>query len=168
MALKRNENGTFTIMNEKDLEQASTLFAELDAEIKRITEEYELTEMQSDVLELQRAAADYAARKRRPDIEFGGREWAVVQRHTRSWNGEKLRKLVKDKAIWLRITKQTPDPDAIDEAISEGVLHENDISEAYEEKPQRPYLKLRTGTARNDDEEKALAAIKPQRKGGRK
>lgn len=163
MALKRLDNGTFVIMNDKDLEKASQLFAELQGELAALEEEFSIADMQSDTTELQRAVADYCARKGRKDVEFGGDDWTVVQRHSRSWNASKLRSKVS-KTLWLRITRQTPDQALIDEAIAEGALHENDIADAFEETPQRPYLKRKTGSARNEEEAAAIAAVTPQRK----
>lgn len=63
----------------------------------------------------------------------------VVQ-HTRTWNIDKLKALVKPK-VFKQVTELRVVPAKINELVSSGKLDIDEIESAYESSPNRPYIK---------------------------
>ena len=61
--------------------------------------------------------------------------------HRRSWNVEKLKKLVTP-AIFKKVTTVVVAPEKINELVSAGKLDLDDIDAAYDEVPNAPYPKF--------------------------
>jgi hypothetical protein len=73
--------------------------------------------------------------------------------HTRTWNVEKLQKLIP-RGILKNVVKMTVDGAKVDEYVRAGKIDRNKIKGAYEERPNKPYVKI---TRRSQDDGKADA-----------
>lgn len=63
-----------------------------------------------------------------------------VQSHTRRWSAEKLEKLVT-RGMFKNLVAVTVVPAKIDEMVRKGKLKLEDVAEAYEERPNKPYVR---------------------------
>lgn len=61
--------------------------------------------------------------------------------HTRSWNPDKLQKLLPTRLYKLVIIVKV-DSGKLDELVREGKIDRKKIEKAYEEKPNTPYVKM--------------------------
>jgi hypothetical protein len=137
-------------------DHALTLIAERNESIHQINEmmneKYDYGDMLREATNLQRAVDAFLISKKISELEHANVKLTVVRPHSRYWDGERLKNLVP-KRVWLEITKQTPDPDMIEDAIRRGLIKREEIEAAYVEEPKAAYVKKNYG--KKDGEEKA-------------
>jgi hypothetical protein len=133
---------------------------EASVELKEIAEalmqEHGITEMLEAAEELKKKVTKYATSKSidKLDLPDGRYGRLITSVHERLWVGTKadmpadagnkvkpLKSLVP-KEVWMKITKRVPDPEKIDEAVSEGLISHDQIEAAYFEKMKAPYIRV--------------------------
>lgn len=124
---------------------------EIEAEME---EKHDLQTLRRESVDMKKAVDDFMAKKDVEEIDMGSYKVKLIRRVRRSWNGEKLRGLV-DKATWLRITTQTPDPEKIDEMVREKKLDRKVIADAYEEIAEKPHTRRYYASEKSEDEEES-------------
>lgn len=60
--------------------------------------------------------------------------------HSRRWNPDKLSKLLS-KGLFLKVVDYVPSAEKIDALVKEGKIDRKTIDAAYEESPNKPYVK---------------------------
>jgi hypothetical protein len=157
MPLKQNKNGQYVISSKRDAVQALALMEELREEIEALSTKYGLTEMMQDAAELKKAATGYMTNNnvKELDVPKAGKVARLQQAVSGMWIGDrddipddvpardvKTLKSLVSKSIWLKLTRRVPDSEKIAEAVQDGLVTEDEISDAYFEKPSAPYLRL--------------------------
>lgn len=155
MALKRNNNGQFVIKSKAEAARAFAMMETLQGEIAELEKEHGIDEMKMDCVELKKAATAYMADNSVDTLKFGdGRKAVLVTAvNQKRWIGtnadlenvpdgvtgvKPLRSLVS-KEVWMKITTRIPDPQKIEEAVSEGIVTTKKIAPAYVETFKAPY-----------------------------
>lgn len=129
-------------------------------ELKEIAEalmqEHGITEMLEAAEALKKKATDYATSKGIKKLDLPDGRWGTVitSVYEHVWVGTKadmpesapdgtrpLKSLVS-KEVWMKITKRVPDPEKIDEAVSEGLVTHDQIAPAHFEKMKAPYIRV--------------------------
>lgn len=157
MALKRNKHGQFIITSQTEAKRALEMLDRLNEEISELERKHGIDEMKVDCVELKKAATYFLADKGTEVLKFGTGRIAKLVRavNKKQWVGTKddmeqlgnpdgakpLRSLVT-KEVWMQITKRVPDPDRIDEAVTEGIVDAKKIEAAYVETFKAPYLHI--------------------------
>lgn len=145
--LAPGKDGKIRIRNRQEL-------AEALEEVDEIQEK--IVPMMNRVTELKKGATYYAAEKRVDVVQLKGRYWRLIERVSKGWDAKLVQKIVKGKkvkvdgekkSLWNLITKRVPDPEKINDAINNGWLDEDEISEAFRETPQAPFLQRYDGKA---------------------
>lgn len=124
---------------------------------QEMDKKYGYSDLQEESLALNKAVIEFMDKDKVEDVDMGTYRAHLQRSYTRGWNGDKLRALVP-KGVWLKITKQTPDPEAIEEAVKRGLLMRKQIQSAYEEKPKAPFLRRFQGKT-DDNEEERVAEV---------
>lgn len=129
---------------------------ELEEAVREIEVENSLDEMRMDAVELKKAATRYVTSKRISSLTLSkvGKVAKLIAGSDGYWIGTKadmpsdapsglvpLKSLVS-KEMWRRITRRVVDPEKIQAAINGGELREDEISDAYYEKPRAAYVRL--------------------------
>lgn len=161
--LKANENGTYTITNKEGAIKALGMMQERSEEAIQLSKEYGITDLQREAAELKKAATAFCVAKGIEKLDLGDSYASLRQDgYDRRWIATKdelaevdapdavpLRTILKRefstgqfKEIWNRITRRVVDPDALQEAIDEGILNEEEIAPAFVEKKKSPYLRI--------------------------
>lgn len=92
-------------------------------------------------------------------IETDTFKMTKVVGHTRWWNPEKLEKLVP-RGIYKNLVEVKVLPAKVDEYVRKGKIKRADIEAAFEERPNKPYVKMtkkEQGDARASAEASSLA-----------
>lgn len=116
------------------------------------------SDLQTESLALNRAVIEYMDKKKVDDVDMGTYRAHLQRGFNRGWNADRLRELVP-KSVWLKITKQTPDPDKIEEAVKKGLITRKQIQSAFEEKPKAPFLRRFQGTTDSDEDERVAEVL---------
>jgi hypothetical protein len=119
------------------MEERNASIAEIEREME---EQYELSTMRREAINLKRAAEEFMAKREVDDIEMEGWRARLVRRYDRRWNAETLKRLVS-KSTFVNLCTLTPDAEKIDDMVRRNKVKMDDIAEAYEEIPQRPFLR---------------------------
>jgi len=146
----------------KSLEEAQEALARMD-EIQD-----EIDPLMKEAVDLKKAVTEFAVKKKITVIQLDGAYYRQINRNTRMWvatpddmpeavaGAKSLREIckgitvkIKGKQVplWNLVTRRVPDPAGIDKAVNEGWISEKEISKAYVEKPQAPFLQRYTGEA---------------------
>lgn len=156
MALRQNKNGTYVISSQADAVEALTLMEKKSAEVKKLMEKHGIEKRMQDATELKKAATNFMAMKNVEALELPiGKVAKLIQATKGMWIGTKddlpddvsarevktLKSLVS-KEIWMKLSRRVPDPAKIEEAVSEGLVEEDEIADAYLEKANAPYVRL--------------------------
>ncbi len=143
--------------------------ADAQAALERMEEiQDEVEPLMKEATEIKKAVTAFAVKKKLDVIQIDGAYYRQINRSTRMWVAEpgempsaipgakSLKEICKGKKVkikgklvplWNLITKRVPDPAAIDKAVNEGWIKEKEISKAYIEKPQAPFLQRFVGEA---------------------
>ena len=135
--------------------------------LQRVDEiQAEIGPKMAEATELKRAATEFAKGKNMDVLQLDTAYYRLVERSSRMWvatdddlppgvkGAKSLRSIckgisvkVKGKKVplWQLITKRVPDPELIDEAVKKGWISEKEISKAYIEKPQSPFMQRYEG-----------------------
>ena len=155
MALKRYKNGTFEITSLKQVREAYKRMQEYSKAVQELEKEHNIDELRQDATNLKLSADSFLIKSNKDHLEIPeiGKRATVVRGHDGSWVETKadlnaastatksLRSIV-GKEIWLKITKRVVDPDKLAEAVATGLVDEDEISAAYDERPRKPYVRL--------------------------
>lgn len=156
MALKRRRNGTFEVKTKAQAVEALQQMTELEEAVKEISKETGIDEMMLDAVELKKAATAYLAEKNIKALEIpkASKVAKLIEGSEGQWIGTKadmptdapagvspLKALVP-KEMWRRITRRVVDPQKVQAAINAGDLIEDEISDAFYEKPRAAYVRL--------------------------
>jgi len=141
MALKREDNGTYTIRTQAEAEEAIGLRQELKADIQ---------DAEQDATEISKALLRFLQDSELDELEVPGFRAKIIQRNYPKWNGLKLRRLLKKRFAadewqgwWRSLTTRIPDQEKINEAVAAGEIEMEDIEAAYEDNPGQPFLEVR-------------------------
>ena len=152
----KKKSGGANVKTKADAIAALEISVRLKEEAEALMQEHGITEMLEAAEALKKKATAFAASKNidkldLPDGRYGKLITAV---HERVWVGTKgdipegapdkitpLKSLVP-KEVWMKITKRVPDPERIDEAVSEGLITHDQIAPAYFEKMRAPFLRV--------------------------
>jgi hypothetical protein len=144
------------IKTKADAVEALAEATKLKDEAEALMQEHGITEMLETADELKKRATSFAASKGidkldLPDGRYGKLIQAVGER---IWIGTKkdipegaptrikpLKSLVS-KEVWMMITRRVPDPELIEQAVSDGAVTLDEIEPAYFEKMRAPYLRV--------------------------
>lgn len=155
MSLKANSDGTYTISSLGKLREAAKLRQALFQEL----EELDVHTIQAEITELSRAMATYMAAaglQELPNIETGEDEKfkaVLVQRSSLEYRiepdagrdseiaGPSLKETLP-KGVFLKVTKRVIDRDALDEAIRDGTVDEDEVRECAYERKQAPFVRF--------------------------
>lgn len=164
MALKTNKNGSYTVTTKADAVKALKMMQERQEEVMRLQAEAGITELMQEATELKKAATAYVVANGIEKLDLGD-HYATLRQdgYARQWIATKddlekldaptgaipLRTILKKsltpenfKEVWNRVTKRVVDADALQEAVDEGILDEEEIAPAFVEKTKAPYLRL--------------------------
>jgi hypothetical protein len=167
MALKRHNNGQYTLTSKKQVIKAVKMAKELTAEMERLMAENGITEMQIDATELMRAALAYMEKHELDEIQLGDGRYVkkVGGEYDKRWildeselaemdspdGAISLRTIVKKKfrrdrekvkEVMSRISKRVVDPAGVDEVVADGTLTAEEVEPAYVAKAKRPHLRV--------------------------
>jgi hypothetical protein len=163
VALKRLGNGMFVVGNKKQAIEALVAMKNLQNEIEEFKKENGIDEMETDAVELKKAATAYFAQNNIDELDLPDGSYAklISQGYDRRWlwtqeeaseteGAVGLRKVVfrkfKNKVqraeIMERLTKRVVIPSAVDELVEEGLLDEDEIAASFVEKRKAPYLRI--------------------------
>ena len=168
--LKRTANEktgeiTFAVSSVKEAEEAVQLMQERNEAIAEVEammeEEYELSTLRKESMALYEAVRAFVL-KRNKDLIMDDRTWKIVKPASRSWNPDKLMKLLP-KSLFMKVATMsyTIDPERLDSLIREGSIDRKKIATAFEETPKTPYVKhtvLKEEDTTGEDEADAVAA----------
>jgi hypothetical protein len=128
----------------------------LKEEAETLMLQYGITDMLEKADDLKREVTKFAAAKGIDKLDLpDGRYGKLIQAvHERVWVGTKddvpesapdkvkpLKSLVT-KEVWMKITRRVPDPERIEQAVSEGLVTLDQIEPAYFEKMRAPFLRV--------------------------
>jgi len=157
MALKRLKNGQYKIESKKQAVEAISLMLELEDAIRDLEKENGIDEMKMDSVELKKAATAFMTEKNAQALEIpkAGKVAKLVAGFDGAWietkadlknagtpPGVKTLRAIVGKDLWLKITKRVLDPDKLAEAVATGAVDEDEIKNAYYEKPRAPYVRI--------------------------
>jgi hypothetical protein len=149
------------------------MLAEITAKME---EEFEYLTIQQELGELNETIRVFMVENHQKEIFRDNYKLTLVRRTKGTWNADKLKSLVP-KNVWLKITRQTIDPEKIDDLVRQGVLEQKVIGKAFEVRPEKPHVRkyeYKEGESKEDAmaEEAALMAAmsgdKTPKKRGRK
>jgi hypothetical protein len=128
----------------------------LKEEAEALMEQNGITDMLDRADELKREVTKFAAAKGidKLDLPDGRYGKIITAVHERVWVGTKddmpdntpakvkpLKSLVT-KEVWMKITRRVPDPERIEQAVSEGLVTLDQIEPAYFEKMRAPFIRV--------------------------
>lgn len=165
MALKMRDNGTYEVKTKKQAIEALQAMRRLDAEIQREMEESGIGEMMQDATEMKKAVTRWMTDSEIEQLQCDGFHGTLVRAvNSKMWittdedlvtagqpaKAMSLRRIIrkkfknaaKRKEVWMRITKRVVDPEALDEAVAEGVLSADEVAPAYVETFKAPYMRV--------------------------
>ncbi len=145
----------------KNITQAKAALEELE----KLNDE--IQPLMARATDLKRAVTAFAVEKNVDAIQLDDCYYRQINRSNRLWVGTpedmpanapkravSVRDIVKGKKVtvkgklvplWNLVTKRVVDPTGIDHAVSQCWITEKEISKAYLEKPQAPFLQRYTG-----------------------
>lgn len=144
--------------------------AEAKKALSRMEEiQAEIQPLMAEATQLKKMATAYAVEKNIDVIQLDECYYRQINRSNRFWvatpedmpenapsKARSLKEIVKGKKVkvkgkmvplWNLITRRVPDAEAISRAVDSGWISEKEISNAYLEKPQSPFLQRYTGEA---------------------
>lgn len=148
------------IKTKNDAVEALTEATKLKEEAEALMQEHGITEMLETADELKKKATAFAASKGidRLDLPDGRYGKLITAVHARIWVGTKddipedatnkvkpLKSLVS-KEVWMKITRRVPDPERIEQAVSDGLVTLDEIEPAYLERMRAPFLRVFGGS----------------------
>ena len=167
MALQRTINGEYVLKNKSQLKNALTLMQELSDDIVALMEKHGIQELQQDAVELKKAATRYMEENEIDEVQLDNGQYGKLVRgaYDRRWifsddelseaemagGARSLRRILKKKfkknttafnAAIRAVSKRVADPEKIQDAVSEGIITENEIAPAFVEKEKKPYLRV--------------------------
>lgn len=168
MAIRRNENGTYTVTSKKQAVEAIEAMTALQESIDELLQEHGITEMMEDATELKKAATNYCVSKKVETLPLSAGHATLItasyDRRVVATQAEAdlinessvdrkivpLRKILAKKfrdkkqlkEIWNRVTVRVVNVPALEEVVQEGILDVDEISPAYHEKQKAPYLRI--------------------------
>ena len=152
----KKQAGGANVKTKKDAIAALEISVQLKEQAEELMELHGITEMLDAAEELKKKATTFAASKNidKLDLPDGRYGKLITSVHDRIWVGTKadmpegapdgtrpLKALVS-KEVWMKITRRVPDPEKIDEAVSEGLVTHDEIAPAYFEKMRSPYIRV--------------------------
>jgi hypothetical protein len=136
--LKLNKKGEYVVSTKSHVREGLDTLAAIDAEIE------ELTRPLRSQHEAVKAAVDgYVIAKYQPGDGYEDDDYLAtkVVAHRRSWNVDKLTKLVP-RGILKNVLKISVDGEKVDQYVRAGKIDADKIKAAYEETPNKPYVKI--------------------------
>jgi 16S rRNA C967 or C1407 C5-methylase (RsmB/RsmF family) len=137
--LKRKSDGSFhSIKSKSDAALARDRVDAITQEVYKLAKKVGIPVLLDEQAALKAALDGYVVEAE----SFESESWqgTRVQAHTRNWNVDKLRKKLTP-ALFKRIIKVSVDNAAIDGLVREGKIVFEDIEDALDEKPNKPYVK---------------------------
>jgi hypothetical protein len=133
---KRKKDGTFIVRSESAVQVA---YEDIEALVEEIATLTGPLKAERDKLE---AAVDayLVTKEAGTSVETVTHKLTVVQGHTRKWNVDKLKTLVP-RHVFKNITELVVVRDKLNEYVAAGEIDRDAIEEAFEEKPNAPYVK---------------------------
>jgi len=140
-ALKRNKDGTYII---RTPEEAATAIA------KAVTIKESIQDEIDEMERLKWASSSWMKENDVIRLPLPGmkKKATLVQRHSSAWDRDVLLKLVKKakpkswKKVWQALTTREPDRDKIQQAIKDGIIKADSISDAFIQKPQNVFVQV--------------------------
>jgi hypothetical protein len=128
----------------------------LKEEAEALMQEHGITEMLEAAEELKKKATAFAASKGIDQLDLpdgrygkliqavGERIWVGTKKDIPEGAGAKIKPLksLVSKEVWMKITKRVPDPELIEQAVSDGAVTLDEIEPAYFEKMRAPYIRV--------------------------
>lgn len=116
----------------------------------------EIREIEQDIAKLEADKARIKAEllehiEKTGDYDDGHFKVTRVQSYKRTWNGDKLLKIL-GVAGFNKVSRRVPDPDLIDELVKEGKIDLKKIKPAFEETPNKAYVKVSEVIERDNSE----------------
>jgi hypothetical protein len=165
VAVKANDNFTYTVTSKKDAVKALRMMQERQEEIARIERENGIPELRQEATELKKAATMFCVARKISQLDMGDsyaqlredgydRRWIATRHDLEDVDAPgavPLRTILQRalggkseefKAAWNRITKRVIDADALQEIVDEGIVDEDEIAPAFVEKKRAPYLRI--------------------------
>jgi hypothetical protein len=165
MGVKANDNYTYTVKTKADAVKALRMMKERSEEAQELMSEHGITELMQEATELKKAATAFCVAKGITQLDLGDsyaslredaydRRWIATSKDMSELDAKPsgavpLMTILKRsfgkegwKPVWMRITKRVVDPDALQEAVDEGLLNEDEIAPAFVEKTKAPYLRI--------------------------
>ncbi len=162
-----DESGSPSVASESDVHDALTEIEQIEAEIEETETALAASELWVSLQALKaereklRAEIDaFILSNYQPSEGYddGVYKLTKVVGHTRKWNVDKLKSLVPH-AMFKRLTSTKVEPSKIDEMIRAKKLAIEEVQDAYEERPNKPYVKMtKKSQGSNGDEAAELAA----------
>lgn len=125
----------------------------LAAAEEEMEEEYGYLSLKSETDALKEAVRQFmvtAAVDHAP-VEGRGR-FQMVRRFSRKWNPDKLRSIIGEKNF-KKVTKRVVDSDKLDEFVRSGGYDQKQLEPAYEETPQKPFIRWYDETDSTSEED---------------
>ena len=127
----------------------------------------QIVPLQNEAVQLKKDVTAFAVSKKAVVIQLDGCYYRLIERSNRIWvatpddmptpapkgarslkeicKGVKVKVKGKSVPLWNAITKRVPDPIAIENAVNQGWIDEDEIHRAYLEKPQSTFLQRYEG-----------------------
>lgn len=165
--LKRKKDGSFSVISPRHVHDAlerqdeiNEEVAELQAALLETDIGIALRNLRDEEAELIMAVDSYVLNNfdGGDGVEDDDYKVTKVVGHTRTWDAEKLRKLVP-LSVFKNLTAIVVRPDKIDEYVRARKLKLKDVKSAYIERENKPYVKkTRRNTSTGNTEAADLAA----------
>jgi hypothetical protein len=143
LPIRARKDGSYVVDSESHARIALDGLDAFDNEIARIREQSGLNRLEEVRAKIKAAVDEYA-------LEHEGYQderWKLtrVQGFKRAWNVDKLAKILP-KSVFKHVTKIEADPAKIDDYVRKGTIKLETIEPAYEETPQKAYVKWTRAT----------------------
>lgn len=132
---------------------AITTKREAIAALERMEEiQRQIEPLMAEQVMLKKNATAYAAAKKVDVLQLDDVYFRLITRVNKAWDVDLLKEITADvkvrgKSLFLKVTKRVPDTEAIERAVKSKWITEEEISAAFVEKPQQPFLQKFTGVA---------------------
>lgn len=149
--VKLLQSGKYKIGTKAGAQAARERIDVLSEELQALLADPEILKRQEAVQGLSEALDGYvlATSEASESIELGEWRYTKVVQHQRSWNPDKLMKLIPT-SIYKMVIKVSVDSAKLDQLVREGKIDRKKIEAAYEETPKKPYVKATRASGNAD------------------
>lgn len=152
MSELRRKGKRFVISSSSHVAEALAVLEAFDVEIEKFLADPALVLLQKERAQLKEDIDAYILKRSTP-YEDDNYKLTRVQGFRRTWNVSKLEAILP-RGIFKNVIKMEADPQKIDQYVRDGKIDRKKIEPAFEESPNRAYVKM---TKKSHHEERGEA-----------